>query len=288
MPHQGVAGGVLRLGIAVWLFARGGVHVGASGRSISGRLCVRRWRDPPRPSARHRGLAAGRVHLRIVLAQCGRVADSNPAFPGKRNSGAAALTGVVAGLLHQPARRRRRTSAMHGKTKRTSRSSRSAPTIMAAEAHKLHRDDARAGTSRAVLRAAVGTFDAVTIGLERSDRRRRFRRHRSRGERASAGLLDRALIAAFVAYCNATSSAELASLYPESGGIVCVWAQASRGFLGLYRRMGLRHRQAGELRRDGIDLRVLRRTRARAPAGGRRRRGAHRGQLFRREQRRRC
>jgi APA family basic amino acid/polyamine antiporter len=35
---------------------------------------------------------------------------------------------------------------------------------------------------------------------------------------AGSGLLIGLLIAAFVAYCNATSSAELASLYPESGG----------------------------------------------------------------------
>jgi APA family basic amino acid/polyamine antiporter len=35
---------------------------------------------------------------------------------------------------------------------------------------------------------------------------------------AGAGLLIGLLVAAFVAYCNATSSAELASLYPESGG----------------------------------------------------------------------
>ena len=36
--------------------------------------------------------------------------------------------------------------------------------------------------------------------------------------RPATGLLIGLLIAAFVAYCNATSSAELAALYPESGG----------------------------------------------------------------------
>ena len=37
-------------------------------------------------------------------------------------------------------------------------------------------------------------------------------------EAAGAGLLVGLLIAAFVAYCNATSSAQLAAVYPESGG----------------------------------------------------------------------
>ena len=49
---------------------------------------------------------------------------------------------------------------------------------------------------------------------------------------AGEGLLIGLLIAAFVAYCNATSSAALASLYPESGGTYVYGRQRLNNFWG--------------------------------------------------------
>ena len=74
----------------------------------------------------------------------------------------------------------------------------------------------RDGASRLARR--LGTFDAVTIGLGAMIGAGVFAAIGPAARAAGAGLLIGLLIAAFVAYCNATSSAELASLYPESGG----------------------------------------------------------------------
>jgi APA family basic amino acid/polyamine antiporter len=68
------------------------------------------------------------------------------------------------------------------------------------------------------LARRLGSFDAVVIGLGSMIGAGVFAAFgpaaRSAGNRLVIGLA----IAAFVAYCNATSSAELAALYPESGG----------------------------------------------------------------------
>ena len=50
------------------------------------------------------------------------------------------------------------------------------------------------------------------------DRRRRVRRGRAGGGRGRRRAADRPGVAAVVAFCNATSSAQLAAVYPESGG----------------------------------------------------------------------
>jgi APA family basic amino acid/polyamine antiporter len=68
------------------------------------------------------------------------------------------------------------------------------------------------------LARRLGTFDAVTIGLGAMIGAGVFAAIGPAAHAAGAGLLIALLVAAFVAYCNATSSAELASLYPESGG----------------------------------------------------------------------
>ena len=68
------------------------------------------------------------------------------------------------------------------------------------------------------LARRLGTFDAVTIGLGAMIGAGVFAAIGPAARAAGAGLLIGLLIAGFVAYCNATSSAELASLYPESGG----------------------------------------------------------------------
>ncbi|HEX9275477.1 MAG TPA: APC family permease [Casimicrobiaceae bacterium] len=68
------------------------------------------------------------------------------------------------------------------------------------------------------LARKLGTTDAVMIGLGSMIGAGVFVAIAPAARVAGAGLLLGLVIAAFVAYCNATSSAELASLYPESGG----------------------------------------------------------------------
>lgn len=71
---------------------------------------------------------------------------------------------------------------------------------------------------RSRLARTLGTGDAVVIGLASMIGAGIFAAIGPAARAAGAGLLFGLLIAAFVAYCNATSSAELAALYPESGG----------------------------------------------------------------------
>jgi len=68
------------------------------------------------------------------------------------------------------------------------------------------------------LSRRLGIFDAVTLGLGAMIGAGVFAAIGPAARAAGAGMLIGLLVAAFVAYCNATSSAELASLYPESGG----------------------------------------------------------------------
>ena len=68
------------------------------------------------------------------------------------------------------------------------------------------------------LRRRLGTFDAVTIGLGSMIGAGIFVALGPAAASAGSGLLLGLGIAAVVAYCNATSSARLAALYPQSGG----------------------------------------------------------------------
>ena len=68
------------------------------------------------------------------------------------------------------------------------------------------------------LRRQLGTFDAVTIGLGSMIGAGIFVALGPAAAAAGTGLLIGLGIAAIVAYCNATSSARLAALYPQSGG----------------------------------------------------------------------
>lgn len=65
-------------------------------------------------------------------------------------------------------------------------------------------------------------------------------------------------IAAIVAFYNALSSAQLAALYPQSGGTYVYGRMRVGHFWGLPGGLGLRHRQSRQLRRHGAYLRVLR------------------------------
>src|ERR1041384_304812 len=71
-------------------------------------------------------------------------------------------------------------------------------------------------TSRLARR--LGTFDAVVVGLGSMVGARIFAALSPAARYAGSALLIGPGLAASVAYCNATSSARLAALYPESGG----------------------------------------------------------------------
>jgi APA family basic amino acid/polyamine antiporter len=68
------------------------------------------------------------------------------------------------------------------------------------------------------LQRRLGTFDAVTIGLGSMVGAGIFVALAPAAAAAGSGLLIGLAVAAVVAYCNATSSARLAALYPQSGG----------------------------------------------------------------------
>ena len=68
------------------------------------------------------------------------------------------------------------------------------------------------------LARRLGLFDAVVIGLGAMIGAGVFAALGPAAAAAGSGLLVGSAIAAVVAYCNATSSAALAAVYPESGG----------------------------------------------------------------------
>jgi APA family basic amino acid/polyamine antiporter len=74
----------------------------------------------------------------------------------------------------------------------------------------------RSATGRLARR--LGTGDAVVIGLGSMIGAGVFAAIGPAAKAAGGGLLIGLALAAVVAYCNATSSAQLAALYPESGG----------------------------------------------------------------------
>ena len=68
------------------------------------------------------------------------------------------------------------------------------------------------------LSRRLGTFDAVVIGLGSMIGAGVFAAFGPAAEAAGGGLLIGLAVAALVAYCNAASSAQLAAVYPASGG----------------------------------------------------------------------
>jgi APA family basic amino acid/polyamine antiporter len=68
------------------------------------------------------------------------------------------------------------------------------------------------------LARRLGTFDAVVIGLGSMIGAGVFAAFAPAARAAGNGLLVGLALAALVAYCNALSSAQLAAIYPESGG----------------------------------------------------------------------
>lgn len=68
------------------------------------------------------------------------------------------------------------------------------------------------------LARRLGTVDAVVIGLGSMIGAGVFAAFTPAAQAAGSGLLIGLMVAAFTAYCNATSSAQLAAAYPTSGG----------------------------------------------------------------------
>ena len=82
------------------------------------------------------------------------------------------------------------------------------------------------------LRRRLGIADAVTIGLGSMIGAGIFVALAPAAAAAGSGLLIALAIAAIVAYCNATSSARLAALYPQSGGTYVYGRERLGGFWG--------------------------------------------------------
>ena len=70
----------------------------------------------------------------------------------------------------------------------------------------------------AVLTRRLGLVDAVTVGVGSMIGAGVFTAWGPAAEAAGTGLLIGLAVAAVVAFCNATSSAQLAAQHPESGG----------------------------------------------------------------------
>ena len=78
--------------------------------------------------------------------------------------------------------------------------------------------DAESNSPRDELRRTLGLFDATVIGLGSMLGAGVFAALAPAAQAAGSGLLLGLAVAAVIAYCNATSSAKLAALYPASGG----------------------------------------------------------------------
>jgi APA family basic amino acid/polyamine antiporter len=82
------------------------------------------------------------------------------------------------------------------------------------------------------LQRRLGLFDAVVIGLGAILGAGVFAAFAPAAEAAGSGMLIGLAIAGAVAYCNATSSARLAALYPQSGGTYVYGRQRLGPFWG--------------------------------------------------------
>jgi basic amino acid/polyamine antiporter, APA family len=88
----------------------------------------------------------------------------------------------------------------------------------------------RGGVQADRLSRTLKTRDAVFIGLSSMIGAGIFTALAPAAEAAQAGLVVGLIIAAFVAYCNASSSAQLARLYPASGGTYVYARERLNGF----------------------------------------------------------
>ena len=125
------------------------------------------------------------------------------------------------------------------------------------------------------LERRLGLRDAVTVGAGSMIGAGVFSAWGPAADAAGTGLLIGLVVAAVVAFCNATSSAQLAALHPESGGTY-VYARRQLGpVVGAPRRLELHRRQDRVVCRARPHRRRLPVARSRPPRrrrGGRRRR----------------
>ena len=84
----------------------------------------------------------------------------------------------------------------------------------------------------AQLQRRLGVIDAVVIGLGSMIGAGIFAALAPAAAAAGSGLLAGLAVAAVVAYCNATSSARLATRYPQSGGTYVYGRERLGGFWG--------------------------------------------------------
>jgi APA family basic amino acid/polyamine antiporter len=86
------------------------------------------------------------------------------------------------------------------------------------------------------LARRLGTSDAVLVGLGSMLGAGVFAAFTPAAQAAGGGLLVGLAVAALVAYCNATSSAQLAAQYPTSGGrtstVASGWASGTGSWPG--------------------------------------------------------
>lgn len=122
-----------------------------------------------------------------------------------------------------------------------------------------------AGSVPEELRRTIGLPDAVMIGLGSMIGAGIFAALAPAAHAAGAGLLIGLVLAAVVAYCNATSSARLAAWYPVAGGTYVYGRECLGefwGYLAGCRRQGDGERDAGGVgdqvvfaaRPDPVDL----------------------------------
>ena len=108
------------------------------------------------------------------------------------------------------------------------------------------------------LARRLSLVDAVIIGLGSMIGAGVFSVFAPAAQAAGAALLIGLGIAAVVAYCNATSSAQLAATYPTSGGTYIYGRERLGAWWGYSRRLELRRRQDRKLCGDGTHHRCLR------------------------------
>jgi APA family basic amino acid/polyamine antiporter len=89
-----------------------------------------------------------------------------------------------------------------------------------------------AGVAPSRLARRLGTADAVVVGLGAMLGAGVFAAFAPAARAAGSGVLLALGLAAFVAYCNATSSAQLAALYPQAGGTYVYGRERLGNFYG--------------------------------------------------------
>lgn len=132
------------------------------------------------------------------------------------------------------------------------------------------------------LQRRLGVGDAVIVGLGSMIGAGVFAALAPAARAAGSGLLIGLAVAAIIAYCNATSSARLAALYPESGGTYVYGRRRLGPFWGYLAGWAFVVGKTASCGGHGAHLRLLRGTRARAHSGSARRGGTCGVELSRR------